>query len=172
MTLFWIYALLGFVVLQRGIELAYARRNAARLLARGGREVGGEHYPLFIALHASWLAALILLARPTENVPWLLLAIFAVLQMLRIWIIASLGPYWTTRIVTLPDAPLQRRGPYRWLEHPNYLLVAAEIPVLPLILNLPVVALLFGLLNAALLTYRIHVEDRALKPRRRVAASD
>jgi methyltransferase len=171
MTFFWVYALLGFVVLQRGLELAYARRNAARLLARGGREIGREHYPLFIALHAGWLVAIILFARPPVEVPWLLLGAFALLQALRLWVIASLGPYWTTRIITMDGEPLRRRGPYRFVRHPNYCIVALEIPLLPFLLGLPVIAAVFGLLNLLLLAYRIREEDRALAERRRAASA-
>ncbi|MCX5493980.1 hypothetical protein OSH11_04660 [Kaistia dalseonensis] len=166
MTFGWAYLLLGAVVLQRLLELVHARRNTARLLARGGREVGGDHYWMFIALHTSWLVALFLLTPPAPPVIWPLLALYGVLQLLRIWIIASLGPYWTTRIITLDGAPLQRRGPYRLLRHPNYLVVAIEIPLLPLILDLPVLAALFGVLNLALLAYRIRVEGRVLAVRR------
>lgn len=169
MTLGWVYVLLGLVALQRGIELVWAARNTRRLLAKGGREIGRDHYPLLVALHAGWLLTLILLARPTAEVHWLLLAAFLLLQIGRVWVIASLGPYWTTRIITLDGAPLRRRGPYRWLRHPNYVVVALEIPLLPLILDLPVVALAFGTVNLLLLALRIHQEEAALAPRRETA---
>lgn len=167
MTLSWIYGLLAFVTLQRCAELVYARRNTRRLLALGGHETGAEHYPFLVALHAAWLATLVLLARPTPSVHWVLLGTFLALQAARIWVIASLGRYWTTRIVTLDGVPLRRAGPYRWLRHPNYWIVALEIPLLPLILDLPVVALVFGAVNLILLGFRIDTEERALAPRRR-----
>lgn len=172
MTLGWVYALIGILALQRLAELVHARRNTARLLAAGGTEIGRRHYPLFILLHGAWFAALILLAQPTSSVPWIGLGVLLLLQMARFWVIRSLGPYWTTRIITTPSAPLRRRGPYRWVEHPNYLVVEAEIVLVPLLLDLPVVAVVFGLLNAALLTWRIHVEGQALAPRRALSASD
>jgi methyltransferase len=161
----WAYWFLGFIALQRCAELAYAHYNTRRLLKRGGREVGAGHYPLFIVLHGSWLLSLASLTASTPPFHWQLLGLFAVLQVLRLWVIASLGPYWTTRIVTLDGAPLCGRGPYRWLRHPNYLIVAAEVPLVPLILDLPVAALAFGLINLILLTYRIHVEDKTLAAR-------
>ncbi|MBN9026112.1 MULTISPECIES: isoprenylcysteine carboxyl methyltransferase family protein [Kaistia] len=162
----WAYWLLIAVALQRLVELARANRNTRRLLELGGREVGAEHYPLIVALHACWLLALTLLTSPDPPVNWGLIAVFALLQALRIWVLASLGPYWTTRIITLDDAPLQRKGPYRFMRHPNYLIVALEVPLLALILDLPVVALVFGAINLLLLAVRIQVEGRALAARR------
>lgn len=166
MTFGWAYWLLLAVALQRGIELLRAQRNTKRLLERGGREIGGEHYPVIVALHAAWLATLALLTTPSPPVNWILIAAFALLQVLRLWVLASLGPYWTTRIITLDDAPLRTTGPYRFLRHPNYVVVALEIPLLALILDLSIVALVFGTLNLAVLAYRIRVENRALAARR------
>jgi methyltransferase len=130
-------------------------------MARGAREAGAGHYPLFVILHGGWLVALFALT-PANPVPqWLWLAVFAACQILRVWVIAVLGPYWTTRIITLDGPPPVRRGPYRLLRHPNYAIVAVEMPALPLGLGLPWVALVFGLLNLGLLAYRIRVEDEA-----------
>lgn len=171
MTLGWIYALIGLIAVQRLVELAYARRNVRRLLAAGGREFGRKHYPVLVLLHVAWFVALALFAQPTPSIPWAGLGFLLLLQIARYWVIRSLGPYWTTRIITMPDAPLRRRGPYRWLEHPNYLVVEAEIVLVPLLFGLPAVALVFGLLNAGLLTWRIHVEAQALAPRRGLTAS-
>lgn len=166
MTIGWAYWLLIAVAMQRLVELVRANRNTRRLLARGGREVGREHYPLIVALHAIWLATLALLTAPSPPVNWGLIVIFALLQALRIWVLASLGPYWTTRIITLDDAPLKRVGPYRFLRHPNYLVVALEVPLLALILNLAVPALVFGILYLILLAVRIRIENQALATRR------
>ncbi|MHB8145765.1 MAG: isoprenylcysteine carboxyl methyltransferase family protein [Vulcanimicrobiaceae bacterium] len=158
-------ALIAFVALQRGVELLYARRNTRRLLASGGIEIGAEHYPFFILLHGSWLIALwAFLPHDVAPNAWLV-ALFVALQGLRIWAIASLGPYWTTRLITIPGAPLVRRGPYRLLPHPNYLAVVGEIAVVPLALNEPWVALGFSVLNAALLIIRIRKEGEALAKR-------
>jgi len=132
----------------------------------GGQEIGAAHYPLFVLLHSSWLVAMAVLSAPSPPVPWLLLGVFVALQAARVWVIATLGPYWTTRIITVPGAPLVARGPFRFVRHPNYLVVALEIPLVPLILGLEWVALVFGAANLTLLAYRIHVEDSALQPRR------
>jgi len=166
MTFGWAYVLIGWLVVQRLSELAYAKRNTRALLARGGQEIGAEHYPLFVALHSGWLITLAALTAPSPPVPWLLLGAFVALQAARLWVIATLGPYWTTRIITVADAPLIRGGPFRFVRHPNYVVVALEIPLVPLILGLEWVALVFGAANLALLFYRIRVEDRALRPRR------
>ncbi len=160
--LVWIMAL---VVAQRLGELVIANANTRRLLARGGREVGRAHYPLFILLPASWLIA-IAAATPLNSRPiWSLIGVFFVLQLLRVWVIATLGPYWTTRIITVDAAPLVRRGPFRFVRHPNYWIVAAEIAVLPLAFDLGTVALVWSILNALLLRHRIAVEAAALAPR-------
>ena len=152
---------LGLVTVQRLGELVLANHNTRRLMARGGVETGAGHYPIIVILHAAWLAGLWLLAwdRPT-NLP--LLAIFIALQLARVWVIATLGDRWTTRIITLPGADLVRRGPYRWVSHPNYVVVAAEIAVLPLAFGLAGFAILFSILNAAVLWIRIRSEGRAL----------
>ncbi len=100
---------------------------------------------------------------------WPLLAVFALLQAARLWVIASLGRYWTTRIITLPGAPIVRRGPYRWLRHPNYAIVAAEIAVLPLAFGAWPIAVVFSGLNALLLRHRIRLEEQALAPRATVS---
>jgi methyltransferase len=160
MSVLWIVLLL--VAMQRAAELLFARANTVRLLQQGGIEAGASHYPLFIVLHAGWLVTMAVLIPPGTLPNWWLLAIFAALQGMRVWVVASLGPYWTTRIVTVPGATLVRRGPYRFLRHPNYLVVCAEIAVLPLAFHAVLIAVAFSLLNAALLSWRVRVEDRAL----------
>lgn len=158
--------ILAFATAQRLGELVLARRNTRRLMARGAVESGAGHYPAIVALHAAWLAGLWLVAwdRPA-SLPWL--GIYALLQGLRVWTLASLGERWTTRIITLPGEPLVRRGPYRYLAHPNYLVVMGEIAVLPLVFGLPAYALIFSLLNAALLWIRIRAESSALRAAKR-----
>jgi len=159
----WLPLIVGVVAIQRLAELAIAQRNTKRLLAIGGHEVGARHYPLFILLHASWLIAL-LIAVPWQTEPnWPLIGVFIVLQALRVWVIRTLGPYWTTRIITLDDAPLIRRGPYRFVRHPNYWIVAGEIAVLPLAFGAWSIALAWTILNALLLRHRISVEEDALR---------
>jgi methyltransferase len=162
-------AIVLLVAAQRLAELAYARRNARRLLAEGGIEHGRSHYPLMVLLHAVWLAALFLLVPADAAVSWPLIGIYVLLQVARLWVLASLGRFWTTRVITLPGAPLVRRGPYRWVRHPNYLIVTAEIAVLPLAFGAWQLALVFSLANAAFLALRIRVEDGALASRRRAS---
>ena len=158
----WVaYLILALVTLQRLGELWLAERNTRRLLAKGAHEVGRRHYPFVVALHAGWLVALWLLG-PGPPIHVRPLIIYVALQVARIWVIATLGERWTTRIIVLPGAPLVRRGPYRWLDHPNYLIVVAEIAVLPLVFGLPVVAAFFSTLNAIVLWVRIREENQAL----------
>ena len=154
-------AVLAFVTLQRLAELVLSQRNTKRLLARGAHEVAPEQYPFMIMLHATWLAALWLLGPgpPIEIIP---LIVFALLQLARLWVIVTLGERWTTRIIVLPGAPLVKTGPYRWVNHPNYLIVVGEFAVLPLVFDLPMVAILFSLLNGVILWVRIRAENRAL----------
>jgi methyltransferase len=153
--------ILGLITLQRLAELVLARRNTRELLARGAIEIGAGHYPLVVSVHVAWLIALWVFGRNQEvNLPTL--ALFIALQGLRGWIMSTLGTRWTTRIIVLPGEPLIKSGPYRYVSHPNYALVVAEIAVLPLALNLPILALIFTILNAAVLAIRIPVEERAL----------
>jgi methyltransferase len=153
--------ILGLVTAQRLGELVVARRNTERLLADGGIERGAEHYPLMVGLHAAWLAGLWLLAwdRPA-NLAWV--AVYLVLEALRGWVLASLGGRWTTRIIVVPGETLVRKGPYRFIPHPNYLVVVGEIAVLPLVFGLTGYALAFSLMNASLLWLRIRAEEEAL----------
>lgn len=153
--------ILALVTLQRLGELWLSKRNTERLLAQGAREHAPEHYWLIVALHTAWLLALWVLA-PFRPVDGFWLAMFVLIELSRIWVLFSLGPRWTTRIIILPDAGLVRRGPYRWVNHPNYAVVVAEIAVLPLVFGLWQVALIFSLLNAAVLSIRIGHENRAL----------
>jgi methyltransferase len=153
--------LIGFIVVERLVELVVAQRNTARLRAAGAIEFGRAHYPFIVLVHATWLIGLWWLARD-HAVDRALLAIFIVLQAARIWIIASLGARWTTRVIVLPGAPLVAAGPYRLIRHPNYLLVILEIAVVPLALGLPLFAFVFSLLNAAILWQRIRTENIAL----------
>lgn len=154
-------AFLAFLCLQRLSELVIAQRNTARLLAKGGREAGASHYPLIVALHTAWLAGLAYFSWG-EPVNWWFVALYAVLQVFRVWILISLGARWTTRIIVLPEAPLVARGPYRFVRHPNYLLVACEIACAPAIFGLWIFAAVFSVLNAAVLYLRISVENKAL----------
>jgi methyltransferase len=153
--------ILALVTFQRLGELWLSNRNTRRLLAQGAREYAPEHYWWVVAIHVLWLVALWVLA-PGRSVDGFWLAMYVLIELARIWVLASLGPRWTTRIIVLPEADLVRRGPYRWVNHPNYLVVIAEIAVLPLVFGLWQVALIFSLINAAALYVRIGHENRAL----------
>ena len=153
---------LALVTAQRLGELVLARHNTRRLLAQGAVETGSSHYVFIVILHAAWLLGLWVLAwnRPV-NLP--LLGVFVLLQAARVWVIATLGSRWTTRIITLPGAPLVRKGPYRFISHPNYVVVALEIVVLPIAFGLIGYAILFTLLNAGMMWVRIRSESSALR---------
>ncbi|HTX55652.1 MAG TPA: isoprenylcysteine carboxylmethyltransferase family protein [Candidatus Acidoferrales bacterium] len=159
----WIVAA---VALLRLAELLYAGRNTRRLLARGGIEIAPEHYPWFVALHAAWLLSLWFFVPAGATPNLYLLAVFLVAQAGRVWVITTLGVFWTTRVITLPDAPLVRRGPYALMRHPNYAIVCIEIAVLPLAFGAWQIALVFSAANALLLAARIRAENTALDARR------
>lgn len=160
------YLLIALIVIQRLVELAIARINTRRLLAEGGVEVGAGHYPLIVGLHAAWFVCLIVFVPGDSFIDPVLLGLFVLLQLGRVWVLTSLGRYWTTRIITVPGAPLVRRGPFRFVRHPNYLIVEAEIIVVPMIAGAWELAVVFGLANAAVLALRIRVEESALSARR------
>jgi methyltransferase len=156
----------AYLIAARLLELAWAQANSRRLRSAGALEYGKGHYPLIVALHGLWIATLWLVV-PSDASPMpVLLGLFGLLQIARLWVIASLGRFWTTRVLTLPSAALVRRGPYRFLRHPNYLIVALEIPVLSGAFHAWWLALGFGLANLALLAWRIRIENLALAPRR------
>jgi methyltransferase len=159
------YAILAAVAAQRIGELWYAQRNTRALFARGAVEIGRKHYPLFVILHTAWLLAILFALTRPARVNIVPLVAYLVLEAVRIWTMLSLGPYWTTRIITVPNAPLVRRGPYRFVRHPNYLIVAGEIALLPLVFGELWVAVAFSVLNAALLLWRIREEESALRTR-------
>ncbi|MGH7012773.1 MAG: isoprenylcysteine carboxyl methyltransferase family protein [Stellaceae bacterium] len=163
--------IVGIVAAARLGELVYSVRNARALKDRGAIELGAGHYPLVVALHAAWLLALVALVPWDTAVNWFWLGVFVVLEILRVWTVASLGRFWTTRVYSLPGAPLVRRGPYRLVAHPNYLIVVGEIAVLPLAFGAWRIALAFSILNAAVLAWRIRVEERGLTPRRSIPIS-
>ena len=164
----WVLVIIGVVAVQRLAELPYAERNTRNLIARGAVEVGREHYIYIVLVHMAWLVA-ILLSLPSPPVIYAIpLVLYIVLQGLRVWTLMTLGPYWTTRIITLPDAPLVKRGPYKFINHPNYAVVAGEIAVLPLVFGEWKVALVFTVLNGAILFFRIREEERALSARRAI----
>ena len=162
--------ILVLVTLQRVAEIVVSSRNTSKLRARGAVEVAARHYPFVVAVHATWLISLWVLGRD-QPVNVIALLFYLVLQGLRLWVMWTLGPRWTTRIIILPGQPLISSGPYRFLPHPNYAVVAGEIAVLPLVLDLPWLASIFTVLNAVVLAIRIRAENRALAASRTMTAS-
>jgi methyltransferase len=162
-----LFVLIAFIVTQRLLELGHAKRNLKWALENGGREYAPEHYPFMVLLHSSWIVALLLEGwlRGGGLAPlwWLWLGLFMLAQVGRYWVISSLGQLWNTRIVIVPNAKLVRTGLYRYLKHPNYVVVALELLVAPLVFGAWVTALVFSVLNAVLLlAYRIPAEEKAL----------
>jgi methyltransferase len=163
----WYVLLIVAVACERLAELVVSQRNLAWSRARGGVEFGGGHYPVMVALHSGLLAACLIeaiaLHRPfIPALGWVMLAIVLAAQALRWWCIGTLGRQWNTRVVVVPGAPRVAGGPYRFLAHPNYVAVIAEGAALPLVHTAWITALVFSVLNAALLTTRIKVENAAL----------
>ena len=159
----WAIVIMALVTIQRLGELVLAKRNTARLLAAGGYEIGAAHYPVIVAFHTAWILGLWWLAS-TQPVNWYLVGVFAVLQALRVWVITTLGSRWTTRIIRVPGETLVVRGPFRFLNHPNYAIVTGEIFILPLAFGLVWFSIISGLINIIILGWRIHVENNALAP--------
>jgi methyltransferase len=159
--------LVALVAAERLAELAVSRANLAWARRHGGVEHGRGHYPWLVLAHAGLLVAapleVGLLHRPfLPALGWPMLAVVLAAQALRWWCVATLGRRWNTRVVVIPGLPLVRRGPYRWLRHPNYLAVAAEGVALPLVHTAWLTAIGFTAVNAVLLWVRIRTEDRAL----------
>ncbi|HJS32350.1 MAG TPA: isoprenylcysteine carboxylmethyltransferase family protein [Alphaproteobacteria bacterium] len=166
-----VQAILSFVLFQRLAELWLSRSNTRRLMAMGGIEHGAAHYPWLVVLHAGWLVALVLGVPADAEIDGFWLTIFVILQAARFWVLMTLGEAWTTRIITVPGRPLVRSGPYRYLRHPNYAVVAGEIAVLPLVFEQWLIAIAFSLANAVLLYERIRVEDATLAERRSITSA-
>jgi methyltransferase len=163
--------LLSAVTLQRLGELVLARHNTRKLLARGAFEIAPAHYPLIVAVHSAWLLSLWVFGRD-QPLNGIALLGYIGLQGIRFWVMRTLGSRWTTRIIVLPGAPLVANGPYRLVSHPNYVVVCAEIILLPLVVGLPLVAAVFTILNAAALTIRIRAENSALAASREPVMRD
>ena len=157
-----LYAIIGFLVFQRLVELGIARRNHRALVARGAIEFGRRHYPALVALHAGWLLALLGTIDPQTPVSIPLLAVFLLLECGRVWVVVTLGSRWTTRVMVVPGAKRIRAGPYRYVNHPNYLIVCGEIAVVPLMFGAWTLAVIASVLNLLALRTRIRVENKAL----------
>ena len=146
----------------RIIELIYSNRNYKRLIARGGKEYGHSHYFLFFIIHTAWIGSIFFFISGENQPNFPLLFLFFILQILRVWVILTLGPYWSTRVISHENFPVITNGPYRWMKHPNYAIVACEIFILPLIFGSWAIAIIFSILNGILIYFRIKAETRAL----------
>lgn len=163
---FWPPFIIGLVIVERAAELLWSRRNTEALRRRGAMEAGRRSFAPMVAVHAAWLGAMALALPARAGVDWFWIAVLAALQPARLWAMASLGSHWTTRIMVLPDEPLVRTGPYRFLRHPSYLVAGIEIAVAPLALREPWVAAGFFILNIVVMGQRIRQEEAALAPYR------
>ncbi|WP_439542425.1 isoprenylcysteine carboxylmethyltransferase family protein [Hyphomicrobium sp.] len=155
------------VLLQRAAEEIYSARNTRALLAAGATEAGRSYYPVVATTHLAWIASLVFLIPPAAEVSTLLALTYLALQGVRYWVIATLGRFWTHRIFTLADAPIIRRGPYKFLRHPNYAVTIAETFLLPAVFGAYALGIIMGAVWTAVLAYKIALEDEALAARRR-----
>jgi methyltransferase len=165
-NLFFLF-LLFVVIIQRGIELAIAKRNAAFLRNQGAVEIGADHYKWIVSVHIFFFLSLIIEVvgwnKALPDYWWIPFMLFVIAQVLRVWCITSLGRYWNTRIIVLPGAQIVCKGPYRWMRHPNYAVVITEILVLPLIFGAYVTATIASAANLIVLLFiRIPAEEQAL----------
>jgi methyltransferase len=159
------------VLAQRGLEELYSARNTRRLLEAGGHEEGSALYPVVAATHLAWIASLAFLISPAAPIVWPLIVYYLVLQVVRYFVIGSLGRFWTHRIITLPGAPISRAGPYRYVAHPNYAVALIETFVLPLAFGAPALAIIMTALWWVVLAIKIKLEDEALRARRKAQRS-
>lgn len=161
------YIILSIVIVQRLLELVIAKRNEKNMRAKGAYEVGASHYPFMILLHVSFFISLLIEVTTFNLIPSPLFLVFLIMflcvQGLRVWCLTSLGSFWNTKIIVLPGAHVVTKGPYKYLRHPNYLVVSMEIALLPLMFEAYFTAICFTILNAIILSIRIPTEERALK---------
>ena len=156
------------VLVQRGIEELYSRRNTQALLAQGAVEAGRDYYPVVAVAHLAWIASIFFLIPAGAPVIWPLLVLYLALQIVRYWVIGTLGRYWTHRIITLDEAPVVKSGPYRWLKHPNYAVTLAETLLLPSVFGAFALGVIMTAVWAAVIRYKIELEDAALAERRSI----
>jgi methyltransferase len=160
------------VLLQRGAEELYSARNTRALLAAGATEAGRDYYPVVATTHLAWIASLFFLIPPAAEASLALAVAYVALQAVRYWVIGTLGRFWTHRIITLPDAPIVKRGPYKLLRHPNYAVTIAETFLLPAVFGAWALAAIMGAVWTAVLAYKIKLEDDALRARRRTSREE
>jgi methyltransferase len=155
------------ILAQRGLEEIYSARNTKALIAAGAHEVGSAYYPVVAATHLAWIASLFFLIPADAPILWPLIVYYLLLQLVRYWVIGSLGRFWTHRIFTLPGAPVVARGPYRYLRHPNYAVTIVETFVLPLAFGTLALAAIMTALWWTVLAYKMRLEDQEMDARRR-----
>ena len=153
---------ISFLILQRLSELLIAKRNEKWLLQQGAVQYGQGHYPFMVAMHTFFIISLILeyILRGDSQISWLFFVLFMVVLVFKFWALSSLGKYWNTKIYRIPGVSPVKSGPYKYLKHPNYIEVVCEIAIIPLVFHLYYTAILFALLNVAMLTVRIKEENR------------
>lgn len=156
------------LLLQRGCEEIYSQRNTERLRAAGAREIGRSYYPVVATTHMAWIASIFFLIAPNSEINLALVFLYGILQIIRYWIIGSLGPYWTHHIITLDNAPVVDRGPYRLIRHPNYAVTIAETFLLPIVFGQLALGLIVGAIWYSVLVYKIELEERGLSQRRQI----
>ncbi|MDB5139408.1 MAG: Isoprenylcysteine carboxyl methyltransferase family protein [Mucilaginibacter sp.] len=151
-----------FFILQRLSELFIARKNEKWLLANGAIQYGQSHYPFMISLHTMFIVSLIVeyILRGGTPISWIFLGLFLVILSFKFWALSSLGKYWNTKIYRIPGVYPVKKGPYKFLKHPNYIEVICEIAIIPLVFHLYYTAIIFTILNAIMLTVRIRVENK------------
>jgi methyltransferase len=154
------------VLAQRGLEELHSQRNTRVLIAEGAVEAGRGYYPVVAVTHLAWIASIFFLIPAEAPVIWPLLVLFLLLQIVRYWAIGALGRYWTHRIITHSGAPVVRAGPYRWLKHPNYAVTLAETLLLPWVCGAFALGVIMTAVWAAVIRYKIELEDAALAGRR------
>jgi methyltransferase len=154
------------VLMQRGFEELYSQRNTARLIAEGGHEEGRDFYPVVAVTHLAWIASLFLLVPADASFSTPLLVAYLLLQVVRYWVIGTLGRYWTHRIITLEKAPIVCAGPYRFVRHPNYWVTIIETFLLPAVFGAYALGVIIGAVWTAVIAYKIKLEDKALAARR------
>ncbi|MBU9710690.1 isoprenylcysteine carboxyl methyltransferase family protein [Evansella tamaricis] len=166
MTLFFI--ILSILLIQRGLELVAAKRNEKWMVNRGGLEFGKGHYKWIVLLHAGFfffLSMEVLVTGAEFHPLWpIVISILLTAQLARYWVLLSLGKFWNTKIIILPGETMVKKGPYQWVKHPNYLIVAVEILTIPLLFQAYYTAVIFSVLNSLLLIFvRIPKEEEALQ---------
>jgi len=153
---------ISFFILQRISELVIARRNEKWLLSQGAIQYGREHYPFMITLHTLFIGAIIgeYMLRHQPAIDWLFLVIYLSVLSFKFWALSSLGKYWNTKIYRIPGVYPVKKGPYKFLKHPNYMEVVCEVAIIPLVFHLYYTAIIFSILNAIMLWVRISVENK------------